>query len=373
MPAHAPSRAIIDLDAYAHNLREVRKRIPEACRILAVVKANAYGHGVVPIAQRAAAEDVAMLGVATIAEGVALREAGIEIPILVMMEPDGPSLSAAIDHDLRLTISDGAAAEEIGDLARKSNKVVPVHCKIDTGMGRQGFSCDKVVENLLFLSRISHIDIEGLSTHFHTAESTQEIHTNEQLHLFRQALRQIERDGIPFEITHASNSAAVINYPMASFDMVRPGIMTYGVWPPTDTNEASTLRPVLRWETNVRLVRSLKAGTTIGYGHSYEVAEDMRVALLPVGYGDGYPYSLGNRGDVLIHGQRCPIRGSVCMDLIVVDVTALPSVSVGDTAVLIGTDGAEAISVDHLAERSGTITYDLLTGIGNRVERIHIN
>lgn len=345
--------------------------IPRDCRILAVIKSDGYGHGAIRIAERAVKEKVAMLGVATIEEAITLRDRGITAPILVMVEPDGASVSAATEYDLRLMISDVAIAERIGEQARKANRVVPVHCKIDTGMGRQGFDVDTAANEMLFLTRISHIDIEGIATHFPRADDARDPLTANQIRSFRAFLKTLDKVGIPHEMAHASNSAGIINFPSGAFDMVRPGIMTYGVWPSQGEPVDVQLKPVLRWETKVRLIRALKAGASIGYGNTFTARSSIRVALLPCGYADGYMHALGNRAEVLIRGQRCRVRGAVSMDQILVDVSHLPDVAVDDTAVLIGRDGAESITVEELASRADTIPYEILTRIGSRVERVY--
>lgn len=371
MAAHAPSRAIIDLDAYAHNLGVVRAMTPNECRIMAVVKSDAYGHGITRIAERAVREKAAMLGVATIEEAITLRERGITAPILVMIEPDAGSVAAATEFDLRLMISDVAIAEKIGEQARRANRVVPVHCKVDTGMGRQGFDIDTAADEMLFLTRISHIDIEGIATHFPRADDARDALTANQIRAFRAFLKTIDKRGIPYEMAHASNSAGIVNFPSGAFDMVRPGLMTYGVWPSQGDAVSPQLRPVLRWETKVRLIRTLKPGATIGYGNTFTARTTIRVALLPCGYADGYMHALGNRAEVLIRGQRCRVRGAVSMDQILVDVSHIPDASVDDTAVLIGKSGAETISAEELAVRADTIPYEILTRIGPRVERVY--
>jgi alanine racemase len=367
----APSFATIDLDAYAHNLRVVRDLSGPDAKILAVVKANAYGHGLVPVARKAVATGAAMLGVATVDEGVTLRDAGITAPVVVLFQPAIDALPAVVEYGLTLVLADRDTAEHLGEIARKANRVVPVHCQIDSGMGRQGFDIESAANDIQFLTRISHIDIEGLCTHFPIANKKDDEFTLNQVRAFKNVAKQLERAGIPFEMVHAANSAGIVNYPKSAFDMVRPGIMAYGVWPADDTPAQNPLRPVLRWETSVTQVRELEAGANISYGRTYTAASRMRVAILPVGYADGYRHRLSNRAEVLIHGKRCPVRGSVCMDQTVVDITSVPSAKAGDTVVLIGEDRGQRITADELAAHANTIPYEILTGIGARVPRIY--
>lgn len=375
MKSLSPSRAIVDLGALAHNYRAVKAMSGEHTAVCAIVKANAYGHGVVPVAKALLQTGARMLGVATIAEGVELRKAGITAPVLVLFQPAGdPStaleaLSAVVSQDLTLMVSETAMAEALGEVALRANHVVPVHCLVDTGMGRQGFDLARAADDIQHLTRISHIDIEGIATHFPVADRVNDEFTLEQIRAFRRVLKDLEREGIPFELAHASNSAAVVNYPAAHFDMVRPGLMLYGVWPSESPMPPGTLRPVLRWETRVTQVRELEPGSNVGYGRTFTTPGRMRAAILPVGYADGYRHGLANKADVLIRGQRCPVRGSVCMDQIVVDVSLVPEVQTGDTAVLIGADGNDQITAEELARLAGTIPYEILTGIGHRVPR----
>ena len=371
MTSLATSRLVIELGAYAHNLREVRRRIPESCKIMAVVKADAYGHGAVPIAKKALEFGAAMLAVATVEEGIALRKADIHAPILVLVQPTEEALGPALNHGLRLTASNTLIAERLGDLARRTNKVVPIHGKIDSGMGRQGFDIERAAEELLSLTRISHIDIEGIITHFPTANIAADPYTQNQIRAFKHLLKQLDKQGIPYEMVHAANSAAIVNYPAASSDMVRPGLMSYGVWPTDDVPVESPLKPVARWESTIVLIKEFREESSLGYGRTYQTPTRMKGALVPVGYGDGYPFSLSNKADVLIHGVRCPVRGRISMDQLLADVTHVPGAAVGDTVVLMGSDGGQRITAEELAQRAGTIPYEIFTGISARVERIY--
>lgn len=373
MSSLTTSRLIVDLNAYGHNFRETARRLPDECKIMAVVKANAYGHGAVPIARKAVELGAAMLGVATVEEGIALRKAEIDAPILVLVQPTEDALGPALNHGLRLTASSTSIAERLGDLARRANKVVPIHGKIDSGMGRQGFNIDTAVEELLSLTRISHIDIEGICTHFPTANMASDAYTQNQIRAFKHLLKQLDKEGVPYETVHAANSAAIINYPAAAFDMVRPGIMLYGVWPTDDVPTEMPLKPVARWESNIILIKEYREASSIGYGRTYQTSQRTRCALVPVGYGDGYHFALSNKGEVLIHGRRCAVRGRVSMDQIMVDVTHVPNAAVGDTVVLMGQDGNDAITAQELAHRAGTIPYEIFTSISPRVARVYVD
>ena len=368
-----PSKAIVNLDAYASNLALVRRLVGAGTQLIPVVKANGYGHGLEPIAQTAVAGGAALLGVATVDEAIRLRQAGIEIPVLVMIQPPREALRLFVEHRLTLMVADAALADAMGALAHEAHKVVPVHCKIDTGMGRQGINYDAALETLQHIKRITNIDIQGICTHFSTAELVEDSFTQGQVKAFKALIKQVEKAGLPYEIAHAANSAAIVNYPDSIFDAVRPGLICYGIWPGKNNGSPPLLRRALRWETTVVQVRQLKAGANIGYGRTYTTYGPTRTAILPVGYADGYRYQLANKADVLIRGRRCPVRGAVSMDQIVVDVTAVPQAAPGDVATLIGADGDLEITVEELADKAGTISYDILTGIGPRVLRQYVH
>lgn len=368
----ASSRAIIDLDAYAHNLQAVQNIVGNQTGIIAVIKADAYGHGLLPIAEKATEADAKMIGVASIDEGITLREGGIDTPILVMIQPELNALPAIIKHNLTLMISDIATAEALGDMAHRNNMIIKVHCKIDSGMGRQGFALETSADDLQYITRISPIDIEGIATHFPAADRIDDPFTYNQIKNFKQLLRQLDKQGTPYEMAHAANSAGILQYPTSNFDRVRIGLLTYGVSPTKNVTAHPRFKPVLRWETHVTQVRSLEPGTSTGYGLTYTTPEQMRAAIIPIGYADGYKHSLSNRAQVLINGVRCPIRGSVCMDQILADITQVPQTKPGDTVTLIGTDGDQTITTEELAEHAKTIPYEILTGIGPRVQRQYI-
>ena len=368
-----PSELTVDLVAYSANLSFVRDQVPDDCGVLAVVKANAYGLGAVPVAMKALEAGARMLGVATVDEGAELVEAGIEAPILVMAQPSDADLAVGIEYGLRLGLSDVATVERLGELAHKAKVVAGIHCEVDTGMGRQGFALEGAADALLGLTRISNVDIQGVYTHFPIADTPNDPFTLNQIKLFKQLVKRLGKDGIPYEVAHASNSAGIVNFPGAAFDMVRPGLMTYGVWPGNQPPQPCPLRSVARWTSRVVLLKDHPCETSIGYGRSYKTPRPMRAAIVPVGYEDGYPYALSNRGEVLVRGERCKVLGQVSMDQIVVDVTEVGGVTVGDSVVLIGEDGGENVTVAELAERAGTIPYEVLTGIGRRVTRTYVS
>lgn len=359
----------VDLNAYRHNLITLREMLGPECALMPVVKSNAYGHGATPIAAQALRENVPMLAVATVKEGLQLRDSFASIPILCLVQPSADELMAGIRADLRFTVANLEIAQKIGEFAHKVKTVVSVHCEVDTGMGRQGFDVETAAEQLRNLTRIPNVDVEGVFTHFPVADDDDELFTANQIRSFRTILRDFSKAGIPFEFAHAANSAGVIDFPESHFDMVRPGIITYGVYPTNVVPENSPFAPVASWKTRVVLVRDMPGGVSIGYGRRYRTSEPERLAEIPVGYADGLPRSVSNRADVLIRGTRCPIRGTISMNQTMVDVTHVPGVIAGDTVTIIGKDGQEAIRAEELAEHAGTIGYEILTGITASVFR----
>ena len=369
MTPRASSVLHINLQTYRHNLRALRSLIPNDTGIIAVIKSNGYGLGAVELAKRALEEGVAVLAVAHVVEGEELREQFPDIPILVMVQPLQEELTLAVKADLTLTLSDLILAEKLGDVARKLNKVVPVHCEIDTGMGRQGFSIDEAPKSLLKITRISNIDIQALYTHFPGADSPNDNFTANQIKVFNNLINDLSKDGIPFEYIHAANSAAVLMQEGCAFDYIRPGIITYGVWPDNKPDESVGIKPIMEWKTKIVLIRDLPGGVSISYGRTFRTGKPTKIAVLPVGYADGYPRILSNNSDVLIRGVRCPIRGTITMNETMVDITHLPETNVGETVTLIGTDAHETVSVEELAEKAQTIGYEILTGIGEYIPR----
>ncbi len=367
------SRLTIDLNAYAHNLGVVRSLIPEDCAIMAVVKANAYGLGAERIARRALEAGAKKLAVATVDEGVKLRQAGIGAQIVVLLQPSSDQLYAAIENNLVLTIAETALAERLGELARSARKVAVVHCEIDTGMGRQGFSSEDAVNSLLKLTRVSNLDIEGVLTHFPSADEANDADTLNQIKTFKHLLREMDTQGVPYAMAHAANSAAVVNYPQSALDMVRTGLMTYGVWPAAAATDGKRLRPVVTWTADIVQVREIPGGANIGYGRIHKAPTPFRAAIIAAGYADGYPFALGNVGEAIVRGVRCKIRGRISMDQMVVDISGVQHVTAGDEATLLGTDGKATITIEELAQAANTIPYQILTAIGPRVEREYVS
>ncbi|MBX3180389.1 MAG: alanine racemase [Candidatus Hydrogenedentes bacterium] len=368
--ARYPSRALVDLDAYAANIAWARES--SGIPIMAVVKGNGYGLGAVPLARRALEAGSPVIGVATPGEGIALREAGIQGPVLVLMQPDPDAFPELLDFALTPALCDVAAARSLDALARDRGQVFPVHAMIDTGMGRQGFALETAVADLSAIAGLPNIRLAGIATHYPVADITDDPFTREQVERLRGVVGELRAAHIDCGMVHGANSAGVVNARDPLFTMARAGILTTGVWPTDTVPEPNPIRPVLQWVTRVSQVRALPPGHTVSYGRTYTARDGMIAAILPVGYADGYRRAFSNRAEVLIRGHRCPVRGRVCMDQTVVDVTGVPGVVPGDEAVLAGGQGEDRITLEELAAHADTIPYEILTGIGQRVERVYV-
>jgi alanine racemase len=364
---YRPTVAEIDLEAVRHNVRSLK---PATAELLAVVKANAYGHGDAEVAAAALEAGATRLGVALVEEGIALRERGIEAPILVLSEfPRGSEADALAARLTPAVYSrDGVAA--IAEGARALDLRVAVHLKIDTGMHRVGVWPPSDALGVARAALDAGLEIEGLWTHFACAESDEEA-TRGQLATFLEIRDSLAAAGIIAGMHHAANSAGTLRFPEAHLDLVRPGVALYGVDPGGGLAAAAGLRPALSWRSEVTMVKRLAAGERISYGWRYALERDTWIATVPVGYEDGYPRALSNRADVLIGGRRRRVAGSVTMDQLLVDVGD-DEVHEGDEVVLIGTQGDERITANELAEHAGTIGYEIVTSIGARVPRVHV-
>lgn len=359
--------AEISLPALRHNLYEVARRVGSSA-ILAVVKADAYGHGAILVARALLEAGASRLGVATVKEALELRNAGITSPILVMGGALlAEELSAVLRHNLILVLPSREAVDELG---RYANRVapIPVHLKIDTGMGRLGLSPEEA-RSLLTSCWPAGLYLEGLMSHLARADEIDEAATNEQLGQFRGLLASLKESGIVIPIAHIASTAGILRYPASHFDMVRPGLMLYGYAP--GATPADGLRPVLTWKAHVVQVKRVRPGQSVSYGGTFVANRPMTLAILGVGYADGFNRGLSNKGCVLINGHTARVVGRVCMDLTVVDVTEIPSVSVRDEAVLIGQQGSARLTADDLASQLGTISYEMLSQIGRRVVRVY--
>jgi len=369
----SPTIATINLSALGHNLREVRRRLPPSCVVLAVVKADAYGHGATVIATALSRLGVTRFGVATIEEGVGLRDAGITGAILVMGALFPEHIPDLLGYNLTPIVYDLEFLERFAHSVPRRPEPYPVHLKVDTGMGRLGFEPEAVLPILRLPHFKGALRAEGVMTHLADADSDDPAYTESQIAQLRSIVKTIEAAGLPVPLAHAANSAAILCHPGSHLDLVRPGIMLYGSHTIPCRSPAPDLMPVLTLSTKVVQVRTLKAGESISYNRTFVTRRPSRIATLAIGYADGYRRSLSNRATVLLGGRHAPVVGQICMDMTLADVTDVPDVKPGQDAILIGRHGNLQISAADVAEWAGTIPYEILCGIGTRVKRRYVN
>ncbi|MBI5696899.1 MAG: alanine racemase [Nitrospirae bacterium] len=366
-----PTLAYIDLQALDHNLAQVRARAGGR-KVLGVVKADAYGHGAAEVARRLESRGVEMLGVALVEEGARLRQAGVMLPILVLGGVFGWQAEGLLDYDLTPVVSTMEQAALFSDAALRRGRTMSVHFKVDTGMGRVGMLPDEAVGLIADICRLPGIVPEGVMTHLADVGGADKSFAGLQIGLFKTVLERLETSGIKFPLVHAAGSAAIVEFDPALFNMVRPGIMLYGCYPEPHMREYLDLRPVMSVRTRVMHVKTLEAGRPVSYGRTYVTPSPTVIATLPIGYADGFNRRLSNRGEVLVGGMKCPVLGRVCMDLIMVDATAVTGVKSGDEAVVLGRQGDAVISAEDVAELLGTISYEVLCNVSARVPRVYI-
>ncbi len=367
-----PNYALIDLDALRENLMTLRAGLHPGVKFLAVIKANAYGHGIIEVGRAAADCGADFLGVAIPEEGERLRQAGVQTPILVLGGLLPESAELVVQHDLRPTVFSCEILTALQRFASQQGKVCPIHIKVDTGMNRIGVKTPEELEAILSMARTcENISVEGLFTHFAVSEIADKTFTLQQAQRFENFAALTRKMGFS-PMLHASNSGGTLDLPQLQFDMVRVGIAMYGVHPGPGCGKDVPLHPVLTWKTHVVHIKNIQPGDTVSYGRTYMAGSTRRVATLPVGYGDGYKRCLSNGAQVLIHGLRAPVIGAVCMDQLMVDVTDIPDVGLGDEAVLLGRQGEGNISADEMAGWADTISYEVLLSINDRVPRVYI-
>jgi alanine racemase len=366
-----PTYATVNLAALAHNLSRIKRYLSPGCEVMAIVKANAYGHGAIETAQSLSRQGIGQFAVASLDEGIALRQAGLSASIVVLgalFEEQVPDLIA---HRLTPVVSDGRILPTLAKSVHTHQTPYPIHLKVETGMGRLGFSPEELLAVLNDPLLHRPLKVEGLMTHLADADGTDSTFTERQIGSFNALLEQIRLRGLTVPLVHAANSAAIVRFPAAHFSLVRPGIMLYGYHTLPATITDPDLRAILSLRTTVAQLRTIPKGCSVSYNGTFVAKRQTRIAVLPIGYADGYSRQLSHRGSVLIQGRRAPIAGLVCMDMIMVDVTDLAPVQVGETVTLIGQQGKESIWADEVADWIGTIPYEVLCGIGSRVPRIY--
>jgi len=365
------TRAEVDLGALAYNYHQLRRFAPASVKFLAVVKADAYGHGAIPVSKKLEGLSADFLGVAWVQEGIELRNGGIKKPILVLSGIYEEEVEEVLDYNLTPMVYRLEIAQALSSAASKRGKKVPVHLKVDTGMGRIGVLAEEAPAFANRVRQFENLEIEGIASHLSTADEGDSAFASMQLERFSRTIEEMKRLAIDPPFCHIANSAALVNLPAAHFTLVRPGIMLYGSYPSPSLKDKVSLRQVMSWKSHIADLKKLPAGYPISYGRTFITQRPSLIAAIPVGYADGYNRLFSNRGEVLIKGMRAPVAGRVCMDWTMVDVTAITGVEVGDEVVLMGSQSGQEITPEEMGGWIGTISYEILCSVGKRVSRIY--
>ncbi len=372
----------INLGAIRHNIKTLKKNLGKEVKFMAVVKADGYGHGSVKIAKVALKNGASWLGVARLTEAIKLREAKIEAPILIFGHIAPCDVEKLAKHDLTITLLNLKQAQEVSLEALRQGVFLKVHLKVDTGMGRLGLLPDHLradpsinhdaVKEIRAISSLDNIRLEGIYTHFAAADLKDKTYTIYQLENFNLLLEELVKAGVRIKICHTSNSAAIIDLPQASYDMVRAGIAMYGLYPSNQVYKSNALlKPAMALKSVITSLKEVPAGFKISYGMTYTTRIRTKIAIVPVGYADGYPRLLSSNGYILVRGKKAKIAGRVCMDQTMIDVGHIPMVQPGDEVVLIGSQGKETITVDEIADRTRTINYEIVSLLSHRLPRVY--
>ncbi len=364
--------SVIHLDAIYKNIEEAQKRVGADTRIMAIVKANAYGHGAIEVAN-AIKGRVYGFAVATVKEALTLRKSGINNLILILGYVCKAEYETVINNNITFALLSKEMASEVDACAMRIGKTARCHIKINTGMNRIGFPAnEETVRELEEIHAMKGLDCEGIFMHFATADEADKTFSHKQYELFMEVVNSLEKRGITYAIRHCANSAAIIDLPQMKLDMVREGIILYGLRPSDQVDSSMKYYPAMEIKSHVIFVKELPAGEGVSYGRTFVTDRPTRVATIAIGYADGYPRSLSSKGYVLIHGQKAPVIGRVCMDQMMVDVTEIDDVRVEDVVTIVGSDGGQTITVEELAELSGRFNYEFVCDISERVERKYV-
>lgn len=366
--------AEVELDQIKANVRTIRSHLSDEAEVLVVVKADGYGHGDVPVARASLEAGAEMVGVGDSTEAIGLREAGIRAPILILGAMIEEEIGWVVSYEIQPTLHSMEMVRRVETEARQQNKQLPVHVMVNTGMVRLGASPESAIKMAVAVDKADHLKLEGISTHLSCSYGGQredESITRKQVRKFEQFLDQCRRKKISFRYAHLSNSGGVFRHQEGPGNMVRPGISVYGVQPGSLHSRELELSPVLGLHSQITFLRGVRAGTAVGYDHTYTVKDDTNIATVPVGYHDGYPHRLSNSAEVLVRGKRCPVVGKVSMDYTMIDVGHLDQPKVGERVTLIGEQGDDEITAVELAEWADTIPYEILCTLGKRVKRIY--
>ena len=366
------TRALVSLDAFRRNIASVRSYCGEGTRIMAVVKANAYGHGMIELSREAIREGVDALAVARVSEALQIRGSGIAHPLLVFEVPPPSMIDPAMAEGIALSVSTAEGAASISRVAALRRGNAAVHVKVDTGMGRLGFPDDAAQADIASLLRLPRIELAGVYSHFATSEDPDTTFANAQITRYNELIERLRGMGIEVPLRHMANSGAVISLPDARFDMVRPGIMLYGYPPSRAMTQRHPVIPVMSLVSNISMLRKVGKGTSISYGRRFIAPGSTTIATVPIGYGDGYTRLLTNRASAIIRGNLYPVVGTICMDHLMIDVGTNPQCQTGDDVTFMGTDGSRSITAWDIAETLGTIPYEVTCHVSERVPRVFL-
>lgn len=365
--------APVSLQAIGHNIGEVRKRLAPGVKLMAVIKADAYGHGACRVGKYLESQ-VDYFAVATLEEALELRESGITRPILILSYISPSQYPELVEHNITQTIDSPEQADALEAAAARAGVRAKIHIAVDTGMTRIGFQVtEEEADRVARIAQLSHLEMEGIFTHFSCADQEDKTYCGMQLEKFERMCRYLEERKVKIPIRHICNSAGIMEFDGYRFDMVRSGIVTYGLYPSEEVQkDRLNLIPAMEWKAHVIHVKDVEAGVSVGYGATYTTSRPVtRIATVSVGYADGYPRALSGKGSVLIHGKRAPILGRVCMDQMMVDVTEIPDVKVEDVVTLVGRDGNASISMEEIADPAMRFSYEMICSVGKRVPRIY--
>jgi alanine racemase len=365
--SNRPNHVEIDLSALVDNLNQVKQLVGPGTRIMGIVKSDAYGHGLIPVSRTLERLGIDCLGVAHLHEAMALRTEGIGLPIVILCGLQGSlEAEAAVEHDLTPVLFDLEIAETLARVSREKNRTIGVHLKVDTGMGRLGIPHDDLADPIRRILGLKGLCLKALLSHLSSADESCEDYTLIQIHRFRDAIETGRALGACLEHNSLANSAGIMRFPGAHFDMVRPGIMLYGGLPSAAFTCPVVLKPVMHYKARVLQLREMAADRPISYGRTYYTKDPRRVAVVSAGYGDGLPRAMAERAHVMIEGKRAPVLGRMCMNLTICDVTTLGGVIPGQEVVFLGTQGNKAITGDEIAKWAGTISYEVFCALGSR-------
>ncbi len=380
MAYHRATCAEIDLQAFRHNLQNLRTCLSPQTQIMAVVKADAYGHGAIPCSRIAVEAGASYLGVGVIEEGIELRESGLNTPILVLASIFPDEAEDLVRHNLSTILCTPALAQAVSEEARKQDKTISIHIKVDTGMNRLGVTPENLPELLDQIRGLKNLNIEAVSTHFSSADDEDPSITENQLEIFQTALAILRKEGVHTPIVHCANTSGIFKFPASHFNMVRPGLILYGALPSPSLKpllekkeNLQPFQPVMQWKSKIILIKPIASGQSVSYSKNFTTRRESLIATLPIGYADGLHRNLSNNMDVLIRGQRAPQVGNICMDMTLIDVTDVQNVQEGDEVVIFGKQGDQTIAIEEMTIAGKTIPYEILCNVGKRVPRVYLN